>query len=39
MFRWYQGAVKCYVYMGDVSTTELEIGDEKAHDTWEKAFR
>jgi hypothetical protein len=25
--------------MGDVSTTELEIGDEKAHDTWEKAFR
>ena len=38
MFRWYQGAAKCYVYMGDVST-KRKRGDEKAHDTWEQAFR
>ena len=39
MFRWYQRAAKCYVYMGDVSTTKRKRGDENAHDTWEQAFR
>jgi hypothetical protein len=39
MFRWYQRAAKCYVYMWDVSTTKRKRGDEKAQDTWEQAFR
>jgi hypothetical protein len=39
MFRWYQGAARCYVYMGDVSTTKRKRGDEDAQDTWEQAFR
>jgi len=36
MFRWYQEAARCYVYLSDVSTR-----DQKASDacTWESAFR
>src|SRR5277367_2912149 len=30
MFRWYQRAVKCYVYLSDVSTTKRKRGDENA---------
>lgn len=37
MFRWYQQATKCYVYMWDVSTPEE---DAQVFDTsWEDAFR
>ncbi len=39
MFRWYQRAAKCYVYMWEISTKERRKGDEKAWDTWEQAFR
>ncbi|OAL46248.1 HET-domain-containing protein [Pyrenochaeta sp. DS3sAY3a] len=35
MFRWYQNAVRCYVYLSDVSKSEEMVG-EKA---WEGAFR
>lgn len=33
MFRWYQRAEKCYVFLSDVSV------DESAQDVWEQAFR
>jgi uncharacterized delta-60 repeat protein len=39
MFRWYQRAAKCYVYLGDVSTTKRKRGDETANDTLEREFR
>src|SRR6266480_4292418 len=40
MFRWYQRAEKCYVYLCDVSTTKRKRGgDEKAQDAWKQAFR
>jgi Heterokaryon incompatibility protein (HET) len=39
MFRWYQRAAKCYVYLWDVSTTKQNTGDEKFQDTWGQAFR
>jgi hypothetical protein len=38
MFRWYQDAAKCYVYLSDVSTpyrTENRLSDA----SWESAFR
>jgi hypothetical protein len=39
MFRWYQGATKCYVYLPDVSR-QLDIGLEpNSPPTWELAFR
>jgi hypothetical protein len=38
MFRWYQNAAKCYVYMADVSTSKRKLGDEDALKTWEQAF-
>ena len=39
MFRWYQNAVKCYVYLSDVSTTKQKASDEVSEFTWEPAFR
>jgi len=33
MFRWYQNATKCYVYLSDVSS------DQFSECTWESAFR
>ncbi len=36
MFRWYQRAAKCYVFLSDVSTRKRKRGDEN---TWEQAFR
>jgi hypothetical protein len=39
MFRWYQRAEKCYVYLTDVSTTTRKRGAEDVQDTWEQAFR
>jgi hypothetical protein len=36
MFRWYQKAAKCYVYLSDVSR---HTEDGKSHVGWESAFR
>jgi hypothetical protein len=38
MFRWYSGAVKCYVYLKDVSTGNFE-GTNASARSWEPAFR
>ena len=37
MFRWYRKAVKCYVYLSDVSADSDDI--EHAQRRWEPAFR
>jgi hypothetical protein len=39
MFRWYQNAAKCYVYLSDVWTTKRKVSEEVAEFTWEPAFR
>lgn len=40
MFRWYQGAVKCYVYLSDVSTGKRKRGARNSRgNAWELAFR
>jgi Heterokaryon incompatibility protein (HET) len=39
MFRWYQNAVKCYVYLLDVSTKKRKASDSFTEYTWELAFR
>src|SRR5947207_7099939 len=39
MFRWYQNAAKCYVYLLDVSITKRKARDQFAEFTWESAFR
>lgn len=39
MFRWYQKAVKCYVYLSDVSTRKRKTSNEDSGSTWEPAFR
>ncbi|KAG4439200.1 hypothetical protein IFR05_005321 [Cadophora sp. M221] len=39
MFRWYQKAVTCYVYLSDVSTLKRKASDASAECTWESAFR
>ncbi|KAH6699976.1 heterokaryon incompatibility protein-domain-containing protein, partial [Leptodontidium sp. MPI-SDFR-AT-0119] len=39
MFRWYQKAARCYVYLSDVSTGERKARDASAECTWESAFR
>jgi hypothetical protein len=36
MFRWYQNATKCYVYLEDVS---LNGHDQASQSSWEPAFR
>ncbi|KAF2730287.1 HET-domain-containing protein, partial [Polyplosphaeria fusca] len=36
MFRWYQNATRCYVYLSDVSKSDNGTGGESA---WEEAFR
>jgi hypothetical protein len=36
MFRWYQNARRCYVYLSDVSSAEQEPSSQL---TWELAFR
>ena len=39
MFRWYQGAVKCYVYLSDVQVPE-EVNNVQAFPiSWVQAFR
>jgi hypothetical protein len=39
MFRWYQHATKCYVYLSDVSTKKKKAESTSAEFTWEPAFR
>src|SRR5277367_4066284 len=39
MFRWFQNAAKCYVYLSDVSITEQKASDRFSEFTWESAFR
>ncbi|KAH6725029.1 hypothetical protein BKA61DRAFT_665703 [Leptodontidium sp. MPI-SDFR-AT-0119] len=36
MFRWYQNATRCYVYLSDVSKPDTRVDDQRA---WEEAFR
>jgi hypothetical protein len=38
MFRWYQNAKRCYVYLADVETDTLD-GDSEPPQVWEPAFR
>ncbi|KIM93216.1 hypothetical protein OIDMADRAFT_138318 [Oidiodendron maius Zn] len=39
MFRWYQNAVKCYVYLSDVSTAKRNRSTSLSGCDWESAFR
>ncbi|ORY01187.1 heterokaryon incompatibility protein-domain-containing protein [Clohesyomyces aquaticus] len=39
MFRWYQCAKRCYVYLSDVSEVEQKRLDKEAKSTWEGAFQ
>jgi ankyrin repeat protein len=39
MFRWYQNAAKCYVYLLDVSIAKRKANTELSEYTWEQAFR
>jgi hypothetical protein len=39
MFRWYQNAAKCYVYLSDVSTKKSKAINRLSEHTWESAFR
>jgi hypothetical protein len=39
MFRWYQKAARCYVYLSDVSTRKRKASDTATECTWESAFR
>ena len=39
MFRWYQNATKCYVYLSDVSTKKRKADSLCTEFTWEPAFR
>jgi hypothetical protein len=38
MFRWYQNATKCYVYLSDISRHPFET-DNKSNEPWESMFR
>jgi hypothetical protein len=39
MFRWYQKAAKCYVYLSDVSIAKRKASGRSSRVTWEPAFR
>ena len=39
MFRWYERAGKCYVYLSDVSKRHRDKGDEKLQESWETDFQ
>ncbi|KAL9083729.1 MAG: hypothetical protein Q9165_008395 [Trypethelium subeluteriae] len=39
MFRWYHEAVKCYVYLSDVSKDTNDQCDGLSRSTWKTAFR
>ncbi|KAH7418630.1 hypothetical protein BKA64DRAFT_691164 [Cadophora sp. MPI-SDFR-AT-0126] len=36
MFRWYQNAARCYVYLSDISKPDNGVDNQRA---WEEAFR
>jgi len=39
MFRWYQNATKCYVYLSDVSIRKRKANTMLTESTWEPALR
>jgi hypothetical protein len=39
MFNWYRNAVKCYVFLSDVSVSEQRVSCESYEFPWELAFR
>ena len=39
MFRWYQKAAKCYVYLSDVPIAKRKVSDGDSEYAWEPAFR
>jgi hypothetical protein len=39
MFRWYQKAVRCYVYLPDISIPDDTGNSHHSRPTWEPAFR
>lgn len=39
MFRWYQNAVQCFVYLSDVAIGKQEASSEVSEFAWEQAFR
>ncbi|KAI1325837.1 vegetative incompatibility protein HET-E-1 [Xylariaceae sp. FL0255] len=39
MFRWYQNAEKCYVYLSDVEKDDATHSDEPLRSTWKREFR
>ncbi|KAG4439460.1 hypothetical protein IFR05_005072 [Cadophora sp. M221] len=39
MFRWYQNAAKCYVYLSDVSTGACDENHDISQSTWKLDFR
>jgi hypothetical protein len=39
MFRWYRDAIKCYVYLPDVSRPQFDGGDRPNQPPWELEFR
>ena len=39
LFRWYYNAVKCYVYLADVSRPALDANGESTQIFWESTFR
>lgn len=39
MFRWYQNATKCYVYLSDVSRKKRKLEDMLTKLSWDSAFR
>jgi hypothetical protein len=39
MFRWYQNATKCYVYLPDISRSTCDADDKSNQPHWESTFR
>jgi Heterokaryon incompatibility protein (HET) len=39
MFSWYHNAVKCYVYLSDVSARKCDKNNNQTRRAWESAFR
>lgn len=39
MFRWYQNAAQCYVYLSDISASGYEEDSQQTELAWESAFR
>jgi hypothetical protein len=39
MFRWYRNAIKCYIFLLDVSRPDLDAHDKPHQPPWESAFR